>query len=173
LGLLWQGRSIYVSLVSALGLLAAAADSRDAVMLSAPLLIVFVYVSSCRPDASRTLEKLVIFLLILDAAISGLVKFNVFVFSACLLLLLDAWRLWNERKVPIFFGIWLLATIVFFLTAGQKLRNFPAYVSGSQEIASGYNLAMQLPGDSAQVVGFADRGRSFKVTPRTHLISVN
>ncbi len=85
-------------------------------------------------------------------AFFGTVKFTILLGGVATILLVETnWQF--RRRVFPFFGLSFVSfSFLFFLSAGQSLRDFPAFIKNSIEFAHGYSEAMQLFGPNWQVV---------------------
>lgn len=118
---------------------------QDAAFFLVPLLLLLTYVGGSR--------FLALALLALTAFI-GLVKFTFALFGFAMVVLIEAHRLLNGRRVPHYLLSYVALLLLFFVLAGQDLRNFSDYISTSLEVAQGYSEAMQLGGASRQRLVF-------------------
>ena len=114
----------------------------DPVLFLVPLLLVL----ACAHPNTGVARWLVPGLLALSA-LSGLIKFTFALLGITTVLLLDAYRLILHRRIPIYFPAYLLFAALFFVAAGQRLADFPAYIAGSIAITQGYSEAMQIFGE--------------------------
>jgi hypothetical protein len=118
----------------------------DVMFLFIPFLLLVSYAASAR---------LLVPPLVALSAFIGLVKFNFALLGFAIVVLIDAHRFLNSRRLPSYLLLYLTVAFVFFSLAGQSPENFTRYISTSVWIARGYSEAMQLGGPFVEVLSFA------------------
>jgi hypothetical protein len=110
----------------------------------------------------ETRQPLAWWLLLLSIALSGLVKFSYFAAGAVAVgaSALDDLRC---RRIPRAAVTFVIAFVIFYLAAGQRLSSLVGYLQTSGEIASAYSTAMMLPGPVHEIVWFLIVGSVFLV----------
>ncbi len=109
-----------------------------------PTLFVGLYYIAHLQDASENagLFWLSVFAVICSG-FAGMVKFNVFVLSAVIQLILLIACLWR-RRVPYLPIIWIGSTTLFWALAGQGMGNLTRWVTLSLDLSAGYADAMSI-----------------------------
>jgi hypothetical protein len=91
-------------------------------------------------------------LLAVAAALASLVKFTCMATSLCAVGAVAWQEVVGRRRWPVVASVYGGALAGFLLLAGQSLRDFPTYLRGAAEIASGYAEAMAITGPVGELL---------------------
>lgn len=114
-----------------------------------PLLLYLYFI--CDRERSHAITLL----LSIAAALISLVKFPFFVLIVFVVSLTAIVDVVLRRRIPLVAAVWCCAFILWWLIAGQSLKNLPAWIFTSFQLGSGFVDAMG--------VGYAELGRLYQV----------
>jgi hypothetical protein len=109
--------------------------SPDALYLSLPLVVAFLSIRRMAP-------ALLIAVLIVGLALSGLAKFSIVAFCLPLLLLADLLALLERRTDFWHTALYCVSIAVFYCISGQPIDGFFEFLAGSLDFARGYSQTM-------------------------------
>jgi hypothetical protein len=121
----------------------------DVFFFSLPLLLLFLAL-----DPRSEGNPFLVSALLLSCALSALIKFSFAPLGLWVVLLLEAHRLGQQRRVPWYLLGYACSLLVLFATARQELGNLPAFLQSSLKVAGGYSESMQLFGPPWQVLSY-------------------
>ena len=115
-------------------------------------ILILLYLSIVSPPNPKRLLMLYVFIFFLIAAAS-LIKFTAMLISFSILLFMVVFYLYKKQigYLCCMLFVYIVSILVLLVTTGQKIANFPTYLSNSYEIARGYSSAMSLTGPSREV----------------------
>ena len=115
-------------------------------------ILILLYLSIVSPPNPNRLLMLYVFIFFL-MAVASLIKFTAMLISFSILLFMIVFCLYKKQigYLCCMLFIYIVSILVLLVTMGQKVANFPTYLSNSYEIAGGYSSAMSLTGPSREV----------------------
>jgi hypothetical protein len=114
--------------------------------------LMLLYLSIVSPYSTPHLLILYIFVSFMMAAAS-LIKFTAALIAVSIILFMTIFCLCRKRVTHLccILFVYAVSILVLLAAAGQKIANFPAYLSNSCEIVRGYSAAMSLAGPGREI----------------------
>ena len=115
-------------------------------------ILILSYLSIVSPSNPTRLLMLYVFVSFLMAAAS-LIKFTAMLISVSIFLFMTVFYLYKKQisHLCCMLFVYIVSILVLLVATGQKVTNFPTYLSNSYEITRGYGSAMSRTGPSREV----------------------
>lgn len=100
---------------------------------------------------ANTLDRVVIALLLFFLVFSILVKFSHFPTAILSVLLVDFYRVYKLKKMPLFTSLFFVLVLTLFVLSEQQISDVGSWFFGSLQTLTGYSESMQINGNPLMV----------------------